>query len=109
MWLSKAELAEGFRSVCSNNDVENRMEKQVRKKGGQIAKARKQLLFQFPEFIDALAMCALEGLGKEPHCEVYPTAVQKVEVLLTQMEASDVKQSMKLPSLVKVSRKKAIS
>jgi len=107
MWLSKPELAEVFRSVCSNNDVANRLETQIRKKGGQIAKARKQLLFQFPEFIDALAMCALEGLGKEPHCELYPTAVQKVEVFLTQMEAADAKQDMKLPSLISIRKKSA--
>ena len=75
-----------------------------------MAKARKQLLFQFPEFIDALAMCALEGLGKEPHCELYPTAVEKVEVLLTQMEASDAKQKLKLPLLIRsISKKRATS
>lgn len=103
MWLSKPELAEIFRSVCANNDVEHRLESHIKRKGGQVAKARKQLLFQFPEFIDALAMCALEGLGKEPHCEMYPTAVEKVEVLLTQMEASEAKQRLKLPLLIRSS------
>jgi cytochrome c2 len=101
LWLTKSELADIFRAVCDNNDVEKRLNRQIRQKGGQVKQARKQLLFQFPEFIDALAMVALRGLGKEPYCERYPTAVSKVEMLLTQMEASEAKTAMRLPLLIR--------
>lgn len=101
LWLSKSELADIFRAVCDNNDVEKRLNRQIQRKGGQVKQARKQLLFQFPEFIDALAMVALRGLGKEPYCELYPTAVSKVEMLLTQMEASEAKTAMRLPLLIR--------
>jgi len=109
LWLTKTELGEIFRSVCNNNDVENRIERHVKRKGGQVREARKQLLFQFPEFIDGLAMCALQGLGKEPYCEQYPTAVSKVEMLLTQMEASEAKANMRLPLLIKAGKSKGHS
>ena len=90
-----------FRSVCENNKVESR----VGKKKGQVQAAKKQLLFQFPEFVDALAMCALKALSKEPYCEQYITTGQKVEVFLTQMEACEAKQAMKLPMLIKIKKK----
>eukprot|EP00658_Telonema_sp_P-2_P036457 TRINITY_DN26368_c0_g1_i4.p1 TRINITY_DN26368_c0_g1~~TRINITY_DN26368_c0_g1_i4.p1 ORF type:complete len:283 (-),score=67.50 TRINITY_DN26368_c0_g1_i4:183-1031(-) len=101
MWVSKPELAEVFRSVCVNNDVEKRLGK----KKGQIQTAKKQLLFQFPEFVDALAMCAIKALSKEPYCEEYLTTASKVEVFLKQMEASEAKQAMKIPMLIRCKSK----
>ena len=100
MWLSKPDLNEVFRSVCINNNVESRL---ARKKG-QVQAAKKQLLFQFPEFVDALAMCALKALSREPYCEQYITTADKVTVFLTQMEACEAKQAMKIPMLVKKSK-----
>jgi len=101
MWLSKSEMAEIFRSVCVNNKVEARLGK----KKGQVVSSKKQLLFEFPEFVDALAMCAFKALSKEPHCELYLTNASKVEVFLTQMEACEAKQAMKIPMLIKKTKK----